>query len=424
MGEYFDNTQFGTGAQDRYVNQAAGAWHSGEMSNSLEQGVQQGTQLFKQTFRQLMGRDPTQDELGSYQVNALAGALPNGQNPGYGDLSGLAHSYINNQYGDQIAAAQQQKQTQAAQDQLKQTFSQGTDLVNQLNQSSQNYLMSPESQAQIQGGLNNRGMLNSGAYSQTLAGLMAQGANQNQASVLQGVGVPALSNIQGLSSISGNPYNQSMSQGQGAINDLNGIRNFNWEADLAKILGQTGQPSSAQNIMGMASGAAQGAGALGQGAGGAKSATQSYVCREMKKRRLLCESDLEDFYLHMFPAVWKKARAFWHYKINGQKLVDAVNRKPDADLIWKTMKPLLFDGVMAERDPIKAVNNFASACEHLCGITDYSLWDKKVYSSSIFDSLRFIPLLFTDKTFGKNFWRILRIKMLIVYDKPACQAHR
>jgi hypothetical protein len=416
--DYYSGEDLGTGftGSDQIVG-----WNSGEANNAIVQQVKSGTDIFRQLFTNAMGRPPTQDELGSFQTQALKGAVNAPGDLTYGDTQGLANSYINSTYGPQIAAAQQQKQTDAATKQLQTTEQQGLDLVNKLNQQSQQYLMSPESQASIQGSLNNKGLLNSGAYNSTLAGLMAQSANQNQSSVLQGVGIPALSNIQGLSSLSGGPYQQSIQSGNAGLNNLENISNFGMQSDLARYLADQGQPSTAQSIMGLASGSAQGAGSLLQGASAAKGATPSYVCREMVKRNLLCESDLEDFYLHMFDAVWYKARAFWHYKLNGQKLVDLANEK---GIDWIKYKTLLFDRVMEEKDPIRSNELFADACRQLCMETDPDLWDERVMRSSILDSLLFIPLLFTDKTFGKNFWKILRIKTMFLYDKPMCMVHR
>lgn len=258
MGDYFDWNNFGTGAQQRYTTQTP--WGSGEMGNSLEQGVMQGTQLFKQQFKNLVGRDPSADELGQFQVNALASALPNGQNPGYGDLSGISQNYIQNTFPGEVTKYQQKQQN----DSLDSTQTRVQDLVKNLNQQTQDYLTNPETQNQIRGQLNNGGMLDSGAYSQTLAGLMAQGATQNQANALSGVSIPALQGIQGLSGI---PYQQSISQGQGALGSLNGIRDFNMQAQLAQMLGGMGQPSGFQQGLGTAFAGLQGAGNFMSGIG-------------------------------------------------------------------------------------------------------------------------------------------------------------
>lgn len=416
--DYFDANNFGTGAQQRFTSQPA--WGSGEMTGAGEQGVMQGTDLFRQQFRNLMGRDPTADELGKYQVNALASALPNFQNPGYGTLSGVADAYINNTFGPEIANRQIQTQTEAQNKQLDSTQSRVQDLVKSLNQNTQDFLTSPESQASIQGSLNNTGMLNSGAYSKTMAGLMSQGALQNQSNALQGVTIPALQNIQGLSGLSGVPYQNSMQGGQGALTDLNNIRDFNWQSTLAQMLADKGQPSGLQSGIGMASSLLQGGGQAAQGGAAAYKAT-SYICMELIKRGLLCDSDMDDFHVHIMPALFKKGRAFWKYAMDGYKLAVAVNR---ADLDWKVFKPLLFDRVMDEKDPCEAVDLYADACHQLCISSDPSLWDGRVMRTGFIDSLPFIPLLLGYHPFREALVKTMRIKMVWLYDKPACLAHR
>lgn len=412
---YFDYGNFGTGAADRFTGQPM--WGSGETSNSLVQGVTQGTELFRQNFRNLLGRDPTPDELGSYQVNALASSLPNGQNPGYGDLSGTANSYIQNQFGPE--AAKYQKQQQVSELGNSQDLIQN--VIDKTMRNTASQFNDPNSQLyqKFSGQMNNLGISpSSGAFQAGAGSTIANSGMGASNAALQSIGIPGIQNIMGLQSV---PYQQSFQSGQGAMEDLNSIRNFNMSAILARQLAQDAQPSSSQNALGMATGAAGGAGSLLQGGAAAKNATPSYVCREMLKRGLLCESDLEDFYLHMFDAVWYKARAFWHYKINGQKLVDSVNAK---GLDWAVFKPLLFDRVMNEKDPCKANDLFSDACHQLCISAAPELWDERVFRTSRFDSLPFLPLLFTDATFGKNFWRILRIKMMWLYDKPRCGIHQ
>src|SRR5258708_5331998 len=167
----------------------------------------------------------------------------------------------------------------------------------------------------------------------------------------------------------------------------------------------------------MASGAAQGAGNLGQGAAGFKQAT-SYVCLELIRCNLICESDMDDFHVHIMPALFKKGRAFWKYAMDGYNLVQAVNVK---GLNWKHFKPLLFDRVMEESDPCKAVDLYADACHQLCISAAPDLWDGRVFRSSLLDSAPFIPFLFFYTPFLKALWKCIRIKTLILYDRPRCE---
>lgn len=414
MADYFDWNNFGTGAQQRFTGQSP--WGSGEMGNPLEQGVSQGTQLFKQQFKNLLGRDPTADELGAFQVNALAGALPNGTNPGYGDLNGISQGYIQNTFGPEAAKYQQGQQ----QSQLSQSQQMIQDLIGKQTDATTKQLTDPSSPTYqaFAGRMNNMGISpSSGAFQAGLGGVLGQNASQAINSALGSISIPTIGGIQ---SLAGNPYEQSFKNSQGALTDLNNIRDFNLQAILAKQLGSMGQPSGAQNILGMASGAAQGGGSLLQGGSAAKTAT-SYVCLELIRHGFLCESDMDDFHVHIMPALFKKGRAFWKYAMDGKRLVDAVNAR---GLDWKAFKPLLFDRVMDEADSCKAVDLYADACHQLCISADRTLWDPKVYRTSVLDSLRFLPLLFLYTPFLKALWKCVRPKMFWIYDKPACGAHR
>lgn len=194
--------------------------------------------------------------------------------------------------------------------------------------------------------------------------------------------------------------------------------NFNRQADLAQRLADSSKPSGFQSGIGQASSILGGAGSAAGGVGSAMSATKSYICREMVQRGLLCDQDFENFYLHLFPAIFFKGRAFWNYYLNGQKLVDIAND------VWPSwpyeMKQLLFDRVMAEKNPVKAVQLYAEGLRMLTRQVAPHLWDERNMKVSRLDSLRFLPLLFACKAYRDNFWRIVRIKCAMVYDKPPC----
>ncbi len=291
--------------------------------------------------------------------------------------------------------------------------------LNAVRQQGLDYYTQGPGMQQIQGSLNNSGMLDSGQFATSLASSLAGDEAQIGQSALTNSILPQIAGSQSI------PYQGLLGLGQNAQSQLDqtgqGYENFNIQQIMAQALGNSSQPSGFMTDLGMATSAAGGAGGLLQGGVAAKNSTASYVCREMLRRNLLCETDLEDFYFHLFDAVWYKGRAFWHYKIHGQKLADAVNAK---GLDWKVFKPLLFDRVMDEPDPCKAVDLFSDACHQLCISAAPELWDARIARTSLWDSLTYIPLLFFDKTYGKNFWRILRIKMMLVYDRPRCGFHR
>ena len=194
------------------------------------------------------------------------------------------------------------------------------------------------------------------------------------------------------------------------------INDFNQQSTLGQLLANQSAPSTLQKDIGMASGAAQGVGALAQAAGPASTMT-SYVCMELIKRGLLCQMDMDDFHVRIMPAMFKRARAFWKYAMDGKRLVDAVNAK---GLDWKVFKPLLFDRVMEEPDPCKAVDLYADACHQLCISSDRTLWDERVYRNSVLDTFLFLPRLLFYKPFMDALWKTFRIKTAIIYDRPRC----
>lgn len=391
---------------------------------------------FAQQFQNAVGRPPTAAEINQFYSQAVSPVINTQAGFSGTDPNAVVQQYVPQAFQSQIKQNQQDQATKQMQDlssQENQSLQGNIQTVeNQIPGITQNvtdsFMNGPGYQSLL-GSLNNSGILNSGATSAAAGNTIGQGVNAQIAPLISGLVGGATGQIQnnpqqGFDLGTGNVQNYNMmgqNAGAGLSNQNNQLYDFMLQSQLGKQLAAESQPSGAQGILGMATGAAGGAGGLLQGGSSAYNATQSYVCREMKKRGLLCESDLEDFYLHMFDAVWYKARAFWHYKVNGQKLVDAVNAK---GLDWKVFKPLLFDRVMDEPDSCKANDLFADACHQLCISAAPHLWDSRVLRTSFWDSLPFIPLLFTDATFGKNFWRILRIKTLIIYDKPRCGVHR
>ena len=192
---------------------------------------------------------------------------------------------------------------------------------------------------------------------------------------------------------------------------------FNQESTLGQLLAQMSQPSGVQQDIGLAGSAGNALTGAAVGTAGASKLT-SYVCMELIKRGLICEMDMDDFHVHIMPALFKKGRAFWKYAMDGYNLVQAVNAK---GLDWKVFKPLLFDRVMEEPDACKAVDLYADACHQLCISCDRTLWDERVYRSSWWDSLPFIPLLLMYTPFLKALWKCFRIKTLLLYDRPRCE---
>lgn len=373
-------------------------------------GQQAGQYYAGQEFSKLFGRNPTQSELDQFS-NYYLGADPNIANVAGGNQA--ISSYFNQQ---QQAANAPQNEAKALQDQIPII----SNLVKNQTSAIGEDLMNPNSPTyrQFSGLMNNMGIdPSSGAFQSGLGGTLGANAAQAENSALGAVGLPI---AQGYSQGAMAPFNQAMSQPQDLFTHGLQMQDFIAQSQLANQLAEKGKPSGAQSAMGMASGAASGAGNLAQGGAQAYSAT-SYVCKELIKRGLLCESDMDDFHIHIMPAMFRKGRAFWKYAADGLNLVNAVNAK---GLDWKVFKPLLFDRVMDESDACRAVDLYADACHQLCISSDRSLWDERVYRTSFSDSLIFLPRLLFYRPFMEAFWKCLRIKMMIVYDKPHCVVHK
>lgn len=406
---YFDWSKFGTdSARQQYTSNPA--WASGEMSNQNVQQIDNALNSFRQAYKNVLGRDPNAEEIGGYAQNALYGAWNNPGDLTYSDSSSLANNYIQNTFGPQLEQYQQQKQT----DQLGRTQTMVNDLIRQQSEQAVQQLQNPQFVSGLKGAYNQAGMLDSGAYAEGIANRMADAASGNISSALGAVTLPSIQGIQN----TGNASYQNM-LGNSNISHITDMNDFGLQSQWAQKIAEMSQPSGFEKNLGYANTASS---ILGNLMGGAKDAkSTSYVCKELIKRGLLCESDMDDFHVHIMPAMFKKGRAFWKYAMDGLRLVNAVNLK---GLDWAVFKPLLFDRVMDEKDPCKAVDLYADACHQLCISSDRNLWDERVMRTSVWDSLPFIPMLFAYQPFREALAKSIRVKMALVYDKPRCAVHR
>lgn len=362
--DYFDWSNFGTGAQKRFTSQTP-FWGSGEMSNPFEQEVMQGTDLFKQQFKNLLGRDPTPDELGQFQVNALAGALPNAQNPGYGALSGLASSYIQNQFGPQAADYQKKQQTQ----QLGQSENQLQDIVNKTMSNTTSALTDPNSQIyqKLAGSMNNLGITpSSGAFQAGVGSTIANSGLNAANAGLQAIGIPGIQNIAGLTSV---PYEQSFSSGQNAISDLNSLRDFNLESVIAQQLFNQSQPSGFEKDLGYANTASSILANLGKGYSSVGKPT--WICTAMWRNKVLAACEVDRLHHHLFKSFFRRFFKFMEYFILGRVVVFMAERK---GVDWHDWRTMFYDRVIAEPDSLKAVALYEEAFWQLfrwCAETKY-----------------------------------------------------
>lgn len=369
--------------------------------------------MFRQTYKSLTGQDPTLDQINDFGQNGLMSAVSNAGNFGYSDMSNLVNNYVQNSAGDQISGYQQQKQ----EDQLGKTQQTIQDLIGKQTAATTAQLTDPNSNTyrNFSGMMNNMGITpSSGAFQAGMGGQIGQSASNALNAALGGVSLPAISSIQGMNQ---NPY--GFAQQNSNLSHINSLSDFSLQQQIAQMLQNQSSPSGLQRDLALGNQASSMFGNAAQGTA-ALSQLTSYVCMELIKRGLLCESDMDDFHVHIMPAMFKKGRAFWKYAIDGKRLVDCANER---GVNWEAFKPLLFDRVMAEPDPCKAVDLYADACCQLCWACNYALWDRRVMRTSFWDSLIFLPRLLTYKPFLQALWKCIRVKMLIIYDKPRCGVH-
>jgi hypothetical protein len=391
---------------------------------TAEGNVNDAMQAFTQQVQAVTGQPPTADQINQFFSNVLvpmaSQAQPGGYNPlNPSNIQQAIQNYVPTAFAPQIQQFGQTNQTNA----LNQNVQTGEGLINNAMTGFIGNLTNPSNSMYqaFSGGMNNMGITpQSGAFQSGLGSTIGNEQNQLQQQLMSSLGFPALSGIQGLSGQPNAALNSAQPTAQaGLSNQTNSLNNFQLQADLAQQLQQMGQPSGLQQDFGMAGSAGQAIGGLGQGMGAASTMT-SYVCMELIKRGLLCEMDMDDFHVHIMPAIFKKGRAFWKYAMDGFRLVEAVNKK---GLDWKAFKPLLFDRVMEEPDPCKAVDLYADACHQLCISADRSLWDERVFRTSFWDSLIFLPRLLVYKPFVQALFKCLRMKMMFILDRPKCEAH-
>lgn len=390
-------------------NSNGGMWDASNTGSTLDTQGQQ----FASMYKNLTGQDPTPEDMQSFYQNVGSQIInsPTGESgSNYATNQALINPYIQNTYGPQIQKNQSTQQTAALQDSL------GTaqDSINKMNTNTTDFLTSPESQAKIKGNLNNNGMLDSGAFTSTMAGLLSQGALQNENNAIQGITIPAEQNIL---QTNAQPYQNSL---QSSLPGLSGWgqtqqdrTDFNMQSELAAMLADKSQPSTAEKDIGMASGAANALGGITKAAGPASTAT-SYVCLELIKRGLARESDLDLLHWKIMPAVFEKGRAFWSYAQNADALVNAANQ---AGVNWRDYREDLLDNVIRAKTSLEAVHRYTDALRRL-SIDSGFPWDERVYRTSFLDSLPFLPRLIMYKPFVKAFKKAMRMRCLLFLDLP------
>lgn len=380
---------------------------------------------FTQQVQSVTGQAPTADQISQFFSSQLNPMTQTSQPGGYDpikptDITSAIQSYIPSAFSKDIQNYQTQQQTEA----LNKNIGTGQGLIDKNMESFISNMSDPTNpmyQA-FAGNMNNLGITpSSGAFQAGMGGAIANRKSDLDGALMSSLGFPALGGIQNLSNQSNSNMQRNAMGGLANLtSQANSLSDFGRQQALISSLMEQMQPSAFEKGLGYANSAGSIFGNVAGPGMALGSQMTSYVCKELIKRGLLCESDMDDFHIHIMPAMFKKGRAFWKYAMDGYKLVQAVNKR---GLNWEVFKPLLFDRVMEEKDPCKAVDLYADACHQLCISSDSSLWDPKVYRTSTWDSLLFLPRLLIYKPFLQALWKSIRVKTLLVYDKPKCGVH-
>lgn len=383
-------------------NQADSAWNAGGHDlQSLSQSGGTDLNTFAKQYQNLTGQAVGSQQINDYFTNVAPGLA--GTNTA--DQNSLINNFLATQYQPEIQGYQKQQQTSA----LNDAQTQAQNLIQQQNQAAITNLTDPTNMQKIEGAFNQNGLLNSGAFSQGLADQLSQAANSNISNAIGGVTIPGIENIENTQNA---PYQQFMNGLQPGLNQAgqnqqSGI-NFNLQSQLAQELAQLQQPNSWQQAAPVIQGVANGA------ANGGAQAT-SYICLELISRGFASLYDLDLLHYKTMPAVFKKARAFYHYAQNGRQLVEAANKK---GIDWKLWLKRFLTDPMEFNDPIKSVESYALAFKDLCMECAPELWDERVMRTSFWDSVQFIPKLMFYKPYIKALLKTTSMRMRFILDMP------
>jgi hypothetical protein len=237
--------------QQAYNQLASNGTPNAQQSTALGVGGMD-LQNFINTVQTLTGQAPTTQQISSWftQVPGTLAATP-GMSTNMNDVTAANNAYIQNAFGPQIQQNQQQNQ----QNSLNTALSGATGIVNSQIQNAQNALLNPQNIQNISGSLNNSGMLNSGAFSSTLANDLAQSAQGDISSLLGGVAAPALSSQVNTANA---PYEGFLSNLYPGLNTVGNTQqattNFNQLQQLMQSLGLGGAGTGANGSAGGAGG--------------------------------------------------------------------------------------------------------------------------------------------------------------------------
>ena len=340
------------------------------------------------------------EEINKYLSQQLGGQV----HPDWVDPYQLAQSYVPNAYATKLETIQKAKaeqETEKLEEKQKQSLTENTGLLENAlagaRKAGTEYYTTGAGSDILKGYYNNMGLLNSGAFSQGLGGVLGENEATLQNQAFQNFYLPTLMGLQANPQNAfnlGQSYNQSLgnlaqNQSQMIGQQNQSGRDFGIQAALLRQMLQMQQPSGAQNAIGYASAALNGVGNTMQGYGSiAQGKKASYICYELINRGILKPLHLDALHFKIFKAIPLRARAFWHYARHGVELVNAANV---AGIEWIEWAPLFYDRVMAAKTAREAIDLYIDATKKLCLKVAPHLWDERVMRGSVIDSIIYTP---------------------------------
>lgn len=343
--------------QGGYQNTSGGAVTLGGAKGLTDKALQD----FTQQVQAVTGQAPTADQINQFFTSQLIPMASQNQPGGYDpihpqDITSAIQQYVPTAFSNQIQGYQQQQQGDA----LKKNIGTGEDLISQAMGTFSKNLTDPSNPMyqQFSGNMNNMGISpSSGAFQAGLGGTIAnQGANLQQ-QLMSSLGFPALQGIQGLSGQANQNLQGAAPTAQANLtSQQNQLGDFGRMQAIAKMLQQQMEPSTFQKDIGMAAGAGQAAGGLGQAMGGASQIT--WICTAMVHAGVMTRLEVKALHEHLYKAKWKRPFKFLGYILFGKLLVLLANK---VGTHWGTWKPMFYDEVMNESNPVKAVDLYEEA---------------------------------------------------------------
>ena len=323
----------------------------GEGMTNVQQ-LNEFANTFAQLYQNMTGQPPSQQVMDQYLQNAGYQQFMQPGLASYGDISQQAQAYIQNQFPQQVQAGSTANQ----QNQLGTTEQGLNQLVNSTMGNVASNLANPSGSTYqaFSGNMNNLGISPSSGAFQAGAGSTVANAGTNALNAgLSAVGLPALSNIQGLSS---QPAQNTLNNLYPSLNNLQQETEFNQQMQMAQNLASQGQPSSFQKTFGDVTSGLNAAGNAAKG--GASLAGLTWVCTAMWRHHVLAASEVDRLHKHLFRALFKRFWKFAGYFLFGKLVVWGAEW---VKIDWEKWRPDFYDNVIAEPDPVKAVDLYESA---------------------------------------------------------------